>query len=314
MKAGTSARAWRLVGWSAIALLLLGAGTAGGAEVPLPGRPGTASRPDPALFEVRQQCEEIAAFFPVDSTLARRWVPPAFHLAVDSLGRAVGALVLMESPRRYSVATPNARPPRAPVEAAPGSVVHLWFMLRGPDEVLAVPGADVTSPTQYAYAVADLVTSPAVARIYRAAGKNAVRILSAKIEDRGGTQEGAIAFADGSRILVEATEAPGSPAKPLRLGGNVWNWCAGGRRGGGGDVNTTRVQFVGIPVGPPNRARVTIHADHGTPFERYFGSARVVASRGTFFRPNNVANNSSRGALAWTVHPPDTLPSPPALP
>src|SRR3974377_1159677 len=80
------------------------------------------------------------------------------------------------------------------------------------------------------------------------------------------------------------------------------------------NVNTTRIQFLGLTPGPPNSTQVTIHAEPGTLFADYFGASDVVASRATFFRPNNIVNNSSRGQLAWTTYPPTPIPVPPVLP
>lgn len=267
----------------------------------------------PTLFEVRQQCNEIAAFFPVDSAVARRWVPRAFDLAVDSSGHATGALIVLNCPDCYQLITPGSPLLRKGRNTAPGSVVHLWFMLRGPVQVLPVPGADVTTPTQYAYAVADLVTSPIAARVYRTAGKNAIVIHGVTLMDEGSRQSGAILFTNGSRISFDAY-TPTQLTTPLRLGGNVWNWHVNDPVGDPGDVNTTRVVFLATTPGAPGTTRVTIHAEPGTPFADWYGVGDVVASRATFYRPNNVANNSSRGELAWTTCPPDTLHCLPQLP
>jgi hypothetical protein len=282
---------------------------------------------NPTLFEVRQQCIEIAAFFPVDLALARQWVPPAYDLAVDAQGNAGGALILMNCPTYYSLTTPNAPPLQGGENTAPGSVVHLWFMLQGPAQVLPVPGAQVTSPTRYAYAVADLVTSPVAARVYRRAGKNAVLISGTTLVDEGRGQTGSIIFVDGSKITLSA-HTPTQLPTPLRLGGNFWNWHVAGPAetdddpgahldpavGNAGHVNTTRVMFLGTVPGPPSSTQVTIHAEPGTLFADYYGASDVVASRATFLRPNNIVNNSSRGGLAWTAYPPHPLNCPPLLP
>ncbi len=61
------------------------------------------------------------------------------------------------------------------------------------------------------------------------------------------------------------------------------------------------------PFPDPNTTQVTIHADRGTAFADYYGTNNVVASRASFFRPNNIVNNSSRGGLAWTSYPPYDL-------
>jgi hypothetical protein len=279
---------------------------------------------DPTLFEVRQQCNEIAAFFPVDLALARRWVPPAFNLAVDAQGKAGGALIVMNCPNYFSLATPNAPPLEAGENTAPGSVVHLWFMLQGPAQVLPVPGAAVTAPTQYAYAVADFVTSPVAARVYRRAGKNAVLVTGTTLVDDGKRQTAQITFTNGKKITLEAYTPTQLPV-PLRLGGNIWNWHVGDpaeadheMRVPAADnptnINTTRVMFLATVPGAPNATQVTIHAEQGTPFAAYYGAADLLASRATFFRPNNIVNNSSRGELAWRTYPPYTLNCPPLLP
>ena len=308
--------------WTRIAVLLIASIFLGCGE-PEKESDGT----NPTLFEVRQQCEEIAAFFPVSLALARRWVPQAFNLEVDAQGDAGGALIFMNCPDYYSLTTPNSPPLKLGENTAPGSVVHLWFMLQGPAQVLPVPGAEVTAPTQYAYAVADLVTSPTAARVYRRAGKNAVPISGTTLVDEGKGQTGEIRFTNGSKITLNAFTPTQFPT-PLRVGGNVWNWYVNGpvemgkNLGGQLDpavgntknVNTTRVMFLATVPGPPNTTHVSINAEPGTAFADYFGSSHVMASRATFFRPNNIVNNSSRGKLAWTTYPPYTLNCPPLLP
>jgi len=282
---------------------------------------------NPTLFEVRQQCDEIAAFFPVDLALARRWVPPAFKLAVDAQGKAGGALIFMSCPKYSLLTTPNGPPLQRGENTAPGAVVHLWFILQGPAQVLAVPSAQVTAATRYAYAVADLVTSPIVARVYRRAGKNAVLISGTTLVDNGKRQTGKITFTNGRKITLDAYTPTHLPT-PLRAGGNIWNWHVGdsaemvdelgvhldpGVRKPG-NVNVTRTMFLATAPGPPNTTQVAIHAEPGTPFADYYGATDVVASRATFFRPNNIVNNSSRGELAWTTYPPYPLNCPPLLP
>jgi hypothetical protein len=276
---------------------------------------------NPTLFEVRQQCNEIAAFFPVDLALARQRIPPAFKLAVDAQGKAGGALIFMNCPNYSLLTTPNSPPLQRGENTAPVSVVHLWFMLQGPAQILPVPGAQVTAPTQYAYAVADLVTSPVAARVYRRAGKNAVLISGTSLVDEGKKQTGEILFTNGSKITLD-TNTPTQFPTPLRVGGNVWNWHVAGPTQKGDDpgvadpsnVNTTRVMFLATAPGPPNSTQVTIHAEPGTRFADYYGARNVVASRATYFRPNNIVNNSSRGELAWTTYPPHPLHCPPLLP
>jgi hypothetical protein len=270
------------------------------------------------LLEVRQQCNEIAAFFPMDLALARRWVPPQYTLAVDAQGHASGALILLNCPNYSSLTTPNSPPLQGGENLAPGSVVHMWFMLQGPVQVLPVPGAQATARTQYAYAVADLVTSPIAARVYRRAGKNAVLIRGTTLVDKGQRQTGKITFTNGSKITFDAYTPTQSPT-PLRLGGNIWSWHVVGPAEMGGNlgpsnVNTTRVMFLGTVPGPPKTTQVTIHAEPGTLFADYFGARVVVASRATFIKPDNIVNNSSRGELAWTTYPPHALNCPPLLP
>lgn len=200
-------------------------------------------------------------------------------------------------------------------------------MLQGPPEVLPVPGATVTAPTQYAYAVADLVTSVVLHRVYRRAGKNAILVDAITLVDEGSTQKGEITFANGSSIVFTAQTST-QLLNPLLFGANVWNWHVGGggrmgedggatldpAAGNASNVSTTRVQFLSLVPGPPNTTQVTIHAEPGTPFEDCYGTSDVASVRATFFRLNNIANNSSRNDLAWTTHPPALLPVPPALP
>lgn len=200
-------------------------------------------------------------------------------------------------------------------------------MLQGPVEVLPVPGAQVTAPTRYAYAVADLVTSPIVAQVYRLAGKNAVLISRATLVEHGKRQAAKIIFPNGRKITLEAYTARRLPA-PLRYGGNIWHWhesypakTGDDRRlhidravGEPSSVTTGRVMFLATVPGPPNTTQVTIHAERGTPFADYFGATTAVASRATFLRPNNIVTNSSRGELAWKTYPPSPIPVPPSLP
>jgi len=282
---------------------------------------------NPTLYEVRQQCNEIAAFFPADLALARHWVPPAYKLEVDAQGKAAGALIFLNCPKYSLLTTPNAPPFQGGENTAPGSVVHFWFMLQGPDQVLPVPGAQVTSPTRYAYAVADLATSPTVAGVYRRAGKNAILISGATLVDEGKRQTGKIIFTNGNKITLDTYTTTQLPT-PLRFGGNIWNWHVADPAeigdnpglpldpavGKSGYVATSRVMFLAIAPGPPNTTQVTIHAEPGTPFADYYGVSEIVASRASFFRPNNIVTNSSRGELAWKTYPPSPIPVPPALP
>ena len=201
----------------------------------------------------------------------------------------------MNCPDCYSLTTPNAPPLEGGENIAPGSVVHLWFMLQGPAEVLTVPGAQETAPTQYAYAMADLVTSPIAARVYRRAGKKAVLISGATLVEKRNRQTGEIKFTNGSKITFDAY-TPTQLPMPLKIGGNIWNWhvgCSadmdddlGDNRypvgGNPGNVNTTRVMFLATVLGPPNTTLVTIHADPGTAFADYYGTNNVVASRARF--------------------------------
>jgi hypothetical protein len=189
-------------------------------------------------------------------------------------------------------------------------------MLQGPAEVLPVPGAQVTAPTRYAYVVADLVTSPVVAGVYRSAGKNVVLIRGATLVDNGKRQTAKIVFTSGRKITLEAYTATQLPA-PLRYGGNIWHWHVSEPAeavGSGGNITTSRVMFLATVPGRPNTTQVTIHAELGTPFAEYFGASRVVASRANFLRPNNIVTNSSRGELAWKTYPPNPIPVPPSLP
>ncbi len=282
---------------------------------------------NPTLYEVRQQCNEIAAFFPVDIALARHWVPTAYKLEVDAQGKAGGAVILLNCPNYSVVTTPNAPPFRAGENTAPGSIVHFWFMLQGTDQVLPVPGAQVTSPTRYAYAVADLVTSPIMARVYRSAGKNPVVVRGTDLLDEGKRQTGKVICANGRKITLDAYTPTQLPT-PLRFGGNIWQWHTADRTetghdlglhldpavGKASDVVTTRTMFLATAPGRPNTTQVTIHAEPGTPFADYYGTEDVVASRASFFRPNNIVSNSSRGELVWTMYPPNPLKCPPLLP
>lgn len=282
---------------------------------------------NPTLTEKRFQATQLAAFFPVDPDLARRWVPPAWDLAVDAQGNATGVLALMDYPEYSWLRTPNSPPLEDGENVAPGSIVHFWFVVQGPVETIPVPGAQVTTPTAYYYDVADLVTSKVEHRLYRRAGRAAILVSDISFVVQGTTQTGEITFLNGRKITLSAYTPTQLPT-PLRLGGNLWQWHVGGATEMGDDlgirlnpatgnpsnVSTTRGQFLGLVPGPPNTTQVTIHADPGTLFVDCFGPTPVIASRATFFSLNNVALNWGRGELLWTRHPPTPLPVPPALP
>lgn len=282
---------------------------------------------NPTLTEKRFQATQLAAFFPVDPDLARQWVPPAWPLALDAQGKAIGVLALMDYPNYSLLRTPNRLPLEDGENIAPASIVHFWFVLQGPLETIPVPGAQVTAPTAYYYDVADLVTSPLEHRLYRRSGRAAILVSNITFIDWGSTQTGEITFLNGSRITLSANMPVLLPA-PLKLGGNVWQWHVGGAtamgddlgvrldpaRGTPSNVSSTRGQYLGLVPGPPNTTQVTIHADADTLFAECFGATDVVSSRATFFRLNNVALNWGRGELLWKVSPPVPLPLPPTLP
>jgi hypothetical protein len=233
----------------------------------------------------------------------------------------------MDYPDYCLLRTPNSPPLEDGENVAPGSIVHFWLTLKGPVEVLPVPGATSTSPTAYYYDVADLVTSPLEHRLYRRSGRAAIRVSDITFVDQGQAQTGEITFLNGSQISLTAYTPTQFPT-PLKLGGNVWQWHVGGATAMGDDqgvrrvpdtgnpsnVSTTRGQYLGLVPGPPNSTQVMIHADPGTIFADCFGATEVVASRATFFRLNNIALNWGRGELLWTTYPPDLLPVPPTLP
>jgi hypothetical protein len=282
---------------------------------------------NPTLTEKRFQATQLAAFFPVDPDLARRWVPPTWPLALDAQGKATGVLALMDYPNYSLLRTPNTPPLEDGENIAPASIVHFWFVLQGPVETIPVPGAQFTTPTAYYYDVADLVTSRLEYRLYRRSGRAAILVSNITFVDWGSTQTGEITFLNGSRITLSANMPVMLPA-PLKLGGNVWQWHVGGPTAMGDDlgvrldpvsgtpsnVSSTRGQYLGLVPGPPNTTQVTIHADVDTLFAECFGATDVVASRATFFRLNNVALNWGRGELLWKVSPPVPLPLPPTFP
>ena len=281
---------------------------------------------NPTLFETRYQVNEIVAFFPVDLDVARHWVPRTFNLAVDAQGKATGALVFMNCPDYFFLQTPNAPPLQAGENLAPVGVAHMWLVLQGPTQVLPVPGAIATAPTLYAYDVASLLTSQQAVDVFQRAGRNAVLISGLTFVENEQNQKGEITFPNGHKITVNAYTPTQFPT-PLPLGGNVMNWhVAREARDWDADaeidpaasdptnVNTTRVQGLGLVPGPPNSTQVTIHAEHGTLFEKYYGVSDVASSRATYYRLSNIANNSSRSELDWALYPPTPLPLPPTLP
>jgi hypothetical protein len=288
---------------------------------------GAVGPANPTLTEKRFQATQLAAFFPFDPDLARQWVPPAWQLALDAQGNATGALALMHYPDYCVLRTPNAPPLEDGENVAPASIVHFWFVLQGPSEVIPVPGADAIAPNGYYYDVADLVTSPLEHRVYRRSGRAAILVSDITFVDQGATQTGEITFLNGSRVTLSAY-TPTQLQTPLKLGGNVWQWHVGGAAPIGDDlgvrldpatgypsnVNRTRGQYLGLVPGKPNTTQVTIHADPGTLFADCFGAMDVVASRATFFRLNNIVLNWGRGELLWTISPPAPIPPPPEFP
>jgi hypothetical protein len=282
---------------------------------------------NPTLIEKEFQASQLAAFFPVDPDLARQWVPPALPLALDAQGKATGVFALMYYPEYCVLRTPNT-PSRAKGEnVAPAAIVHFWFLLQGPSEVIQVPGATVSTPTAYYYDVADLVTNPVEHSLYRRAGRAAVLVRDIALVDSGQTQNGEITFLNGSKITFSAFTQVQFPAA-LKLAGNVWQWHVGGAtemgdnlgvpldpdRGNPSHLSITRGQFLGLVPGPPNSTQVTIRSDPDTIFADCFGATDVVASRATFFRLNNIMLNWGRGELLWTTSPPNPIPVPPELP
>jgi hypothetical protein len=282
---------------------------------------------NPTLFEKRFQCKQLAASFPVDPDVARQWVPPAFELALDSqTGKATGILAVIYSPDYSGYSTPNNPPMKERENIAPDYVAHFWFALKGPVEVLPVPGADATAPTSYYYDVADLVTNPVAHRLYRRAGRPAILVSNITFVDEGVKQSGEITFLNGSKITFDATTLP--RAIPLKLGGNAWQFHVGGLGEMGSDlgasldpdngnpenVSTTKAQFLGLTPGNPNSTQTIIYADPGTHFEEVFGMNYVESLKGTFFQPNNAVLNASRGDLLWTAFPSPPIPVPPEIP
>ena len=305
-----------------LAALLLSLAAAASAQG-VSGTPG-----NPTLFETQYQVNEIIAFFPVDLDVARRWVPPAFNLAVDAQGKATGALVFMNCPNYFFLRTPNSPPLQGGENLAPIGVVHMWFILQGPAQVLPVPGAQATAPTLYTYDVATLLTNPQAVSVFRNAGRNAILISDLTFTDEGKTQMGEIIFPKGRKIILNAFTPVQFPS-PLRLGANVENWHIARRHVTDEDrddpqinpaeanptnINATRIQALGLVPGPPNSTQVNIHAEEGTLFERYYGADDAVSSRATFFGLNNISNNSSLCELAWTTYPPTPVSVPPAFP
>ena len=318
--------------WSRFPKRLAAVGLAGLLVVGLAALPAavdSATPDNPTLTEKLFQASQLAAFFPVDPDLARQWVPPAWHLAIDGQGKATGVLALMHYPSYCLLRTPNSPPLEDGENVAPGSIVHFWFLLQGPVETIPVPvpGAQVNTPTAYYYDVADLVTSRVEHGLYRRSGRAAILVSDITFVDQGTTQTGEITFVNGRKITLSASTPTQFPT-PLKLGGNVWQWHVGGATAMGNDlgvrldpasgypsnVSSTRGQYLGLVPGPPNSTRVVIHADPRTLFADCYGATDVVASRATFFRLNNVVLNWGRGELLWTVSPPAPIPVPPSPP
>jgi hypothetical protein len=180
--------------------LLLGLAAASSAQAPT-GTPG-----NPTLFETQYQINEIAAFFPVDLDIARRWVPPTFNLAVDAQGKATGALLFMDCPNYFFLKTPNAPPLQEGENLAPIGIVHLWLILQSAPQIVPVPGAQATGPTVYAYDVATLLTNPQAVSVFRNAGRNAILISALNFLDEGQSQSGRSFSLTGERSLSKLTQ------------------------------------------------------------------------------------------------------------
>lgn len=283
---------------------------------------------NPSLFEKRMQCKQIVAFFAVDPDIARQWVPPLFDLVLDTQGKATGAVALIHSAEYSFISTPNSPPLEEGENVAPDSVVHFWFQVQGPSENLPVPGAMISTPTAYYYDVVDLVTNQEAHSLYRRAGRPAVLVSNISFIDEGQDQTVEITFLNGSEMVVEAhTDFLPAPF-PLILGGNSWQYHAGGNGRMGNDsgvsldpangnpsnLSATKAQYLGKVPGMPNSTHVEIDADPGTIFDDCFGMTYVEASRGILFSPNNVVLNASRGDLLWTDYPTLEIPVPPTLP
>jgi hypothetical protein len=284
---------------------------------------------NPSLFEKRFQGKQIVAFFAVDPDIALQWVPPAFDLVLDAQGMTTGVIAVIYSADYCFINTPNSPPLEQGENVAPDSVVHFWFQVEGPAELLPVPGALINTPTAYYYDVADLVTTQEAHSLYRRAGRPAVLVRDISFDDYGQDQSVEITFRNGSKMFVEAhTDFILTSPFPLKLGGNSWQYHVGGNgrmghdlgvsldpaNGNPSNLSTTKAQFLGLTPGMPNSTQVEIDADPGTIFEDCFGTTYVVASRGTLFSPTNVVLNASRGDLLWTDYPTPAIPVPPALP
>ena len=312
----------RKVVWTLLFIAAVSLGLASLAPSIIGGEPRT-----PSLFEKRFQANQTAVFFAVDPSIARQWVPPAFELTIDTSGMATGAITVLNSPEHCFYSTPNSPPLRQGENNPPDSVVHFWFLINGPVEVLPVPGAMATAPTAYYYDVLDLVTNPAVKQLYRRAGRPASLVRDITLNDQGQTQKAEITFLNGGKITIDAY-TPNLLQNPFVLGGNFWQWHVGGNGEMGDDlgvrlepatgrpsnVSTTRGQYLGLTPGPPNSTQAIIQTDPGTAFEDCYGMSYVIASRATYFRPNNLVLNASRGDLMWTRNPSPPLPVPPAIP
>jgi hypothetical protein len=286
---------------------------------------------NPTLFEKRAQAYQIAVPFPVDPEIARQWVPPEFQLVIDAQGKATGVFAIISSQDFSLYRTPNSPPLKGGENFAPDSVAHFWFLIQGPYQILQVPGAQATAPTAYYYDVADLVSNPVAHRLYLRAGRPAIFVSSITLVDGAPvngttTQTGEVTFRDGSKISLVSTTT--LRAVPLKLGGNVWQYHVGGlgemgndlgvrldpETGNPSNVSTTHGQYLGLTPGNPSSSAVTISADPGTYFEDIFGMASAVSTKGTFFKPNNLVLNASRGDLWWIDFPSPLIPPPPAVP
>jgi hypothetical protein len=296
---------------------------------------------NPSLFEKRFQANQLAAFFDVDPDIARQWVPPAFELVITGEApneKATGVFVVIHGPDYSAYSTPNNPPMKESENIAPDYIAHFWIVIKKPAWIPATPfpieGAEMMAPTGYYYDVADLVTNTVAHRLYRRAGRPAILVGDITLVDEGLIEEstgvtlqtGEVTFLNGSKITFEATTP--LRAAPLMLGSNFWQWHVGGlgemgddlgvrldpATGNPSNVSTTRGQYLGLTPGNPNSTQTTIYADADTPFEDVFGTNYVESVKGTFFKPNNIVLNASRGDLLWTTYPSPIIPPPPDFP
>lgn len=239
------------------------------------------------------ECEELAASFDIDPVVARRVVPPSYALQLTPSGKAVGVWAAMHCSKLLL----------SGVDIAPTSFIHFWIAIEGPSEVLPVPGAVRTLPTSYLYSVEDQVTNDALHRAGRSAGHNYRKIKSLQLSSRDGNHRTGQVVEETGRGYSWTETMALVPEKPL--GGvnlRFWHMLRDSENVSDHPVGKGRVMCLVSLLG--RNGSVTVQADPGTPFDKYFGQTSLTSNLLANFSPSKCKGTYGRGELAWDSYPP----------